>query len=127
MTQQEFTERTRLDVTAQEYTEIENIYMAAGDMDKDEFCKEYARCGKSYLVNVLASSAIERERQTMQLQKERDALVDFLLERAHAFSDIQLLNKAILMVGHAEVIKRKIAHNYSLWDIDKEYIKENIG
>lgn len=60
------------------------------------------------------------------MRDERSSLVDFLLERAQCFGDIELLNKAIELVGHDKVIKRKIRQNLPLWDVDKEYIVENI-
>ncbi len=40
MTQKEFEERTRRLITAEDYHLVENLYMAAGNMGKDEFCKE---------------------------------------------------------------------------------------
>ena len=36
MTREEFTERTGLTPTSEEYQHIEAMYMAAGNMDKDE-------------------------------------------------------------------------------------------
>ena len=53
MNHQEFIERTGLTPTIEEYQAIEAIYMAAGEMDKDEFCKEYKKCGNSRLVTEL--------------------------------------------------------------------------
>ena len=50
MNHQEFVERTGLTPTIEEYQTIEAIYMAAGEMDKDEFCKEFKKCGNSRLV-----------------------------------------------------------------------------
>lgn len=100
--------------------------MVAGEMDKDEFCKEYVKYGRSNLVSVLASMSIQRERQKMQLQKEREKLIEFLLHKAQAHDDIEILKKAIVMTGHKNVIMRKITLNLPLLDIDKEYIKENI-
>ena len=40
MTQQEFEDRTGKTVTSEEYARIEAMYMAAGNMDKDQFCTE---------------------------------------------------------------------------------------
>ena len=40
MTQKEFEDRTRRLITAEDYHFVENLYIAAGNMDKDEFCKE---------------------------------------------------------------------------------------
>ena len=59
-------------------------------------------------------------------QRGRSILVDFLLERAQCFGDIELLNKAIELIGHDKVIKRKIRQNLPLWDEDKTYIIDNI-
>lgn len=40
MTQKEFEDRARRLITAEDYHLVENLYMAAGNMGKDEFCKE---------------------------------------------------------------------------------------
>lgn len=50
MTQQEFENRTSKTVTSEEYARIEAMYMAAGNMDKDQFCTEYKKHGASALV-----------------------------------------------------------------------------
>lgn len=47
MTQQEFEDRTSKTVTSEEYARIEAMYMAAGNMDKDQFCTEYKKHGAS--------------------------------------------------------------------------------
>ena len=41
MLQKEFEERTGLRVTAEEYNQIDAMYMAAGDINKDDFCQEW--------------------------------------------------------------------------------------
>ena len=43
MTQKEFEERTRRLIAVEEYYLVENLYMAAGNMTKDEFCEEMRR------------------------------------------------------------------------------------
>lgn len=50
MTQQEFEDRTGKTVTSEEYARIEAMYMAAGNMDKDQFCTEYKKHGSSAIV-----------------------------------------------------------------------------
>lgn len=126
MTQQEFTERTGLTITAQEFVKINNTYMAAGDMDKDEFCKEYLKHGNSNLVTILALMVIEKERQKIQLQKEREQIVDFLIEQAEKWSATDLRDKAIKMIGAKEYLIRKIGKGFNLWEADKELIVENL-
>ena len=40
MTKKEFEELTGRLITAEDYRLVENLYLAAGNMDKNEFCKE---------------------------------------------------------------------------------------
>lgn len=47
MLQKEFEALTGKKVTAEEYAEIEKVYMAIDNMDKEEFC---AACGKGACV-----------------------------------------------------------------------------
>lgn len=53
MTQKEFEERTGLKTGVEEYVSIERMYMAAGNMDKDEFCRCWRQTGKNPLTQVL--------------------------------------------------------------------------
>ena len=50
MTRKEFEECTGLQVSAVEFCTINDIYMAAGEMDKDTFCKEWKQHGESKLL-----------------------------------------------------------------------------
>jgi hypothetical protein len=134
MTQKEFEERTGLKLSACEFESVHSIYMAAGDgMDKDVFCKEWKRHGESKLLANIWRE-LRRQEQVVEgktivianMQQEKEELVDFLLERAQKFGDEELLLKAIDMVGHAEVIRRKLAADMPLWERDREYIKNNL-
>lgn len=133
MTQKEFEERTGLQVSAEEFSKVNDIYMALGKMDKDTFCKEWKKHGKSELLAELWRIAnrehdwgMEKKGEFDRLYAERWELVDFLLERAQKFGDIELLKKAIDMVGHADVIRRKLTLEMPLWELDREYIKKNL-
>ena len=132
MTRKEFEERTGLQVSAVELCKVNEIYMAAGEMDKDTFCKEWKQHGESKLlaelwhtVNREHDMGMEKKGECDRLYAERWELVDFLLERAQKFGDIELLKKAIDMVGHADVIRRKLTLEMPLWELDREYIKKN--
>lgn len=119
MTPKEFTDRTGYLPTEEEYKQIENMYMNT-DLDKDEFCKAW-KSNKVLLAETVKQTIIARN-----LAQARKDMVDFLLDRAQVFGDVELLNKAIGMVGHAEVIRRKLSLSLELWPIDKKYIKEHI-
>ena len=107
--------------------------MAAGEMDKDTFCKEWKQHGESKLLAELWNTVkrehdmgMEKKEECDNLHQERWELVYFLLERAQKFGDEERLIKAIDMVGHADVIRRKLTLEMPLWERDREYIKHNL-
>lgn len=126
MTQLEFTQRTGIVLTESEYKEVEIMYLEAGNVDKDEFCKDYKKHHDSVLLKTFYRQSDNLKNKVDFLRREKSDTVDFLLERAQEFGDIKLLEKAITLVGHDSVIKRKIRLNLPFWDIDLEYIKDNI-
>ena len=133
MNQQEFTERTGLTTTTEEYQTIEAIYMAAGEMDKDVFCKEYKKCGDSRLIAELFRAICtlkgqyeERCNEIEDLHEQKTEMVDFLIDRAQAFSDKELLEKASEMVGQKEVIRRRIVKGDHLWEYETEWMLNNL-
>jgi len=126
MQKQEFTQKTGIELTDAEYKEVELMYLEAGNMDKDEFCKDYKKHHESTLLATYFRQAENLKSKLDDMRDERSILVDFLLERAQCFGDIELLNKAIELIGHDKVIKRKIRQNLPLWDEDKQYIVDNI-
>ena len=126
MQKQEFTQRTKIELTDEEFKGVELMYLEAGNMDKDEFCKDYKKHHESILLATYFRQAENLKDKLDAMRDERNSLVDFLLERAQCFGDVELLHKAILLVGHDRVIKRKIRMDLPLWDEDKTYIIDNI-
>lgn len=126
MTKLEFTQRTEIEPTDDEFKSINEMYLEAGDMDKDVFCQDFKEHKDSKLLGVFFRQAENLKDKLDAMRDERSILVDFLLERAQCFGDIELLNKAIELIGHDKVIKRKIRQNLPLWDEDKQYIIDNI-
>lgn len=57
---------------------------------------------------------------------EIERLCKIMLESAHKFSDMNLLKEVIQIRGHQWVIKYKLHHKMTLWEIDEQYIAENI-
>lgn len=96
MTQKEFEDRTRRLITAEDYHLVETLYMAAGDMDKDEFCKEMrAMCAydgaNDHIELRQCLKAIGRRVGGMEAElsflrkavnKEREELAEFLIGKA---------------------------------------------
>ena len=131
MTQKEFEERTGLKTEADEYAAIERMYMTAGDMDKDEFCKRWRQTGKNPLTVSLAATA---NALSVQLQKRNAELTDikekniehakFLLGKAHAYEDPDFRREAVRLIGERDVVRLTMEEGYPLWDEDRKYILE---
>ena len=69
---EEFTERTGIRPTYDEYREIENEYMGC-DEDKDTFCKRWKKQGGVQRILSLRARRIEElEKQVMFLEKDLD-------------------------------------------------------
>lgn len=61
MQQKEFEERVQMQVSAEEYSHIETVYMMS-DIDKDEFCKLWVKMNKTR-VHAAIEKAAERRKQ----------------------------------------------------------------
>lgn len=64
MTKQEFTQRVGMQVSAEEYSAIEQVYMAS-DVEKDEFCKLWVRMN-AQRVKAAKELAKQQERERKQ-------------------------------------------------------------
>ena len=63
MLQQEFTQRVGMQVSAEEYAHIEQVYMAS-DLDKDEFCKQWVKMNKERVAKAKQTAkAVEADMQ----------------------------------------------------------------
>lgn len=71
MTQQEFTQRTQVEVSNKEFNAIHEVYMAS-DLDKDEFCKMWVKMNKTRVQNAKAERMIKAKDEAY-----RDALHKF--------------------------------------------------
>lgn len=71
MTRKEFEDRTGLEVTALEFSKVHDIYMAAGEMDKDTFCSEWKQHGESELIAELWNTA--KREHNLGMHKKKSA------------------------------------------------------
>jgi len=145
MLQKEFEERIGRSVTEQEYVEADAVYMAAGDMDKDEFCREWLKIGSSRLVRCLAETAHQKGKKVQELELLHKEAVEICSDAADAMLEIEqglldseehtarevfaaelLDRKAWWLVGAKEVVLRKIKMGMALTEKDKNYINEHL-
>ena len=71
MTQQEFTQRTNVQVSNTEFDAIHEVYMNS-DLDKDEFCKMWVKMNKTRVQNAKVERMIKQKDEAY-----RDALHKF--------------------------------------------------
>lgn len=141
MLQKEFEERIGRSVTEQEYLEANAMYENAGDMDKDEFCREWLKIGNSRLVKCLAEKtyqqhkALQEKELLLKESKEiRSDAADAMLEIEQGILNgettehiTELLDlKAWWLVGAKELVLRKIKMGMDLSEMDKDYINEHL-
>ena len=137
MTREEFTERTRLTPTIDEYQQIETMYMAAGNMDKDEFCKEFKKHGMSHLLTELLAKIQGQENSIKTLTKRHDNYLEettkkemelaiILIGKACVYDDTDLYVEAVRLVGQRDVTMHKIRAGLPLWEADINYIDNNL-
>ena len=126
MQKQEFTQRTKIELTDEEFKGVELMYLEAGNMDKDEFCKDYKKHKDSTLLATFYRQSNNLKEKLDVMREERSQIVDFLLNISERYPDKDLHNWAIKLVGHKNVIKRKLDGGLTLWDVDREYIKDNL-
>lgn len=137
MTQQEFEKLTGTEVCSSTYDYIQRVYMAAGNMEKKEFCEDwkdgYVSESKivSYLTNeveiyraTISNYENQLENDANSLKTLIDSFVDFLVYEAEHYSATALRDKAIKLVGVREYLRRKIVAGFELWKEDRETLDE---
>lgn len=137
MTQQEFTNRTGLTPTTEEFATIHRIYMACATLDKDEFCRDYKKHGMSSIIANLFVAVIAEERKTdahyerltnlEQATYNRNLeMAEFLLGKAAAYDDADFEAKAIELIPRSTAILIKAKNSYPMTADDLAYIANNL-
>lgn len=150
MTKQEFTERTGINPTEEEFDKIHDLYMLTGaEMDKDSFCAAYKSCKDMTLVNALYHSmlfstsrlkkecdSIEKERKEDRkkledLWEKTDEAVFNILEVAEKTlneNHAAFLNStAVSLVGKFDVCMAKLDRGYAMDEEEREYFYDEIA
>lgn len=135
MTHQEFSERTGLVISSEDYATVERIYMAAGGMDKDNFCKAYKDLtaeGRSLATWMMCEVEAKQKRISsltaevdMKNRELRD-LAEILLDKAYVHDDIDLYRLAVDMIGEREAVIVSLKAGRELRDDEVQYIINNL-
>lgn len=140
MTRKEFENLTKRLISPEDYMLIENLYMAAGEMDKLEFCKEIRvmcaydgandhidlrRCLKE-IGRRVGSMDAELHFLKRETKRRYTELAETLVGKACAYQDTDLYKEAVRLIGQREVTLMKLRMNLPLWDEDKQYIEDTL-
>ena len=125
MTQQEFETRFGQEVTTGSFDYANRVYMAAGNLDKDGFCKEWKNqhirnsdtvAALTMKVETLRSTLQNYEKEIKAIEASREGVIDdfayTLIETAAGTKDLETRAKArakaIKLIGIKEYIRRRI-------------------
>lgn len=140
MTRKEFENLTKRIIAPEDYRLIENLYMAAGEMGKVEFCKEIRimcaydgandrieirRCLKELGKRVGTMDA-ELNFLKRETKRKHAELAEILIGKACAYQDTDLYREAVRLIGQREVTLTKLRMDLPLWDEDKQYIEDTL-
>ncbi len=133
MTKQEFEARTGLKVNSEDYARIEEMYMAAGNMDKDLFCAEYKKVGTSVLVAelfrqvlVLKGQLEERNNELDDAIQRRADVAEFLVGKSAVHKDDDgedFYRVALRIAGRNSCVRTKLEYEYPLNGEDIAFLK----
>ena len=150
MTKQEFTERTGINPTEEEFDKIHDLYILTGaQMDKDSFCAAYMSCKDMTLINALynsllfSTSRLKEERDSIEKERKEDRkkledlwdkmdfAVDGVLEVAEKTVNENhaefLRNIAVSLVGKFDVCMAKLDRGYAMDEEEREYFYDEIA
>lgn len=133
MTKQEFEARTGLKVNSEDYARIEEMYMAAGNMDKDLFCAEYKKVGTNALVAelfrqvlVLKGQLEERNNELDDAIQRRADVAEFLVGKSAVHKDDDgedFYRVALRIAGRNSCVRTKLEYEYPLNGEDIAFLK----
>ena len=133
MQQKEFEALTGKKVTAEEYADIEKVYMAIDGMDKETFCAAWNEQKFGYIVDELVKQ-VENLRKWRDHWKTRadeadekyEAAARMLLKKAEIYGDGDLKTAAIELAGLEQVVLIDVEENYKLSNTERSYVLENL-
>lgn len=133
MLQKEFEALTGKKVTAEEYAEIEKVYMAIDNMDKEEFCAAWNEQKFGYIVGELVKSVQELtkwrdhwKKQVDEAEERARAAAFVLLNGANEHNDEDMKEEAIALVGMKEAVCIDVKEGFKLSEAERDYLLENL-
>lgn len=120
MTLQEFNQRTNANLTEQQYSSVEEMYMNAGNIDKDVFCNDWKKHNDSTLLIGFYEQYLNYKKNLVDLNCELVNLHEFLVVQAEETGSKEIRDMAIKMYGFRSYIKTRLKKGFcDLWEVDR--------
>ena len=128
----EFETLTGKKVTAEEYADIEKVYMAADDIDKETFCAAWKAQKFGYIIDELVKQVHKMAQWREQLKEQLEEADEnnmntarMLLEKAQLYKDGELKKTAIELIGIQQVVRIDVGRGYNLNAAERDFILKN--
>lgn len=118
----EFEQRTGIKLTDEQYQRVEDMYMNAGDMDKDEFCEDYKKHKDSKLLAYFYKLTEDSKFCAKLIDRSMLKVTKFLLMKSREVNDKSMRSEAIDLLGENMIVRLTIEMDLELWSEDKKYI-----
>lgn len=118
---------TGMKVTPAEYEDIQNIYLNAGDMDKESFCRDYKKHASSAIMMEYYKQSETLRAKLDKARDERREMVDWLIKTAHSEGCAALRTKACNMSSVSYVVMRTLQMDLILAEEDVEWLKDHLA
>ena len=126
MLREEFENRMGNTVTPEAYNDIEELYYAAGDMDKDTFCDDYKLHGASKILAEIWGR-YKTTRDVLKIyQKEHQAAAEMLVKFSYNYGIKEAYDQAEAMISKRGIIRYKLENGIELTSEEKAFILEKI-
>ena len=127
MTLEEFTNRMNGNtVTPEAFDDIHDLYIQAGDIDKDTFCDDWKLHGTSKILAGLWEH-YKIHRDGLQVyKKEHQAAAELLVKLSWDYGIKEAAEMAETMITKRGVIRHKIENGIALTADEKQYIIEHL-
>lgn len=129
MTQTEFEQRVKKSVTAEEYAEIEKIYMSC-PLDKDEFCMSWKN-KKDLIVDSLYDELESKDNKIKKLNDEifnlnfeKSQIVGTLVDLAYETGSYNVRDYAVSLSSRKDYLVAKLNKKFTLWSDEIDWVKE---
>lgn len=120
-------------MTAEEYAEIEKVYMAIDNMDKEEFCAAWNEQKFGYIVGELVKSVQELTKWRDHWKKLMDEAEEkaedaafVLLNSANEHNDEDMKEAAIALVGMKTAVRIDLENGFKLSEAERDHLLENL-